>query len=321
MWGVIHAQKKYPTTARSMALECGSVMHEVFGAARVWQLSCVQELDRHAQATGERLFTKKRWRPCWKAAEAHDDPRESLLELCFAVLHSSGYQDDSNDRNRTMTNMELAAIEYVNEILPRMENWPIYVEDEKNPQSMVGIEQVFDVVLLFEDGKEIRHIGTIDGLVRGGSKNEYHLDENKTAARLSEGWRASFDLKHQVTAYCAASTAVFGFRTMKARVIGLKIPPSHKGGDCDVVFPIERTEDMFQHWADWVREGVEVFESHKGSDFERATRRTHSCNRFFRSCSLLPFCCDTAQGRQLAYRDLMVPVDPSPSERAIQEMM
>ena len=32
-----------------------------------------------------------------------------------------------------------------------MDNWPIYVEDEGNPQSLVGIEQVFDVVLTYED--------------------------------------------------------------------------------------------------------------------------------------------------------------------------
>lgn len=305
-----------------MALECGSAMHEVFGAARVWQLGVVQGLEKHSHYAGERLFGRKRWKACWKTASGTtDDNREQLLELCFAVLHSSGYQDNPDDRNRTMTNMELAAIAYVDEILPRMENWPIYVEDVKNPSSMVGIEQVFDVVLVYEDGKEVRYIGTIDGLVQKSATGEYHLDENKTAARLSEGWRNSFDLKHQVTGYSAASTAVFGFRVMRARVIGLKIPPSNKGEDCNVVFPIERTEDMFQHWATWVREGVEVFESHKGDQFEGATRRTHSCNRFFRSCSLLPFCCDTAEGRQLAYHDLMVPTDPSPSERAIQEMM
>ena len=37
-WGVVHAQRKYQSDARSMALECGSLMHEVFGAVRVWQL-------------------------------------------------------------------------------------------------------------------------------------------------------------------------------------------------------------------------------------------------------------------------------------------
>lgn len=248
------------------------------------------------------------------------DERDQLLELCFGVLQTSGWKDDEKDSTRTMTNMELASIIYADEHLPKMENWPIYVEDEANPQSCVGIEQVFDVVLTYEDNMEIRYVGTIDGLVIKKATGNYYLDENKTAARLGDAWRNAFDMRHQITGYCAASTTVFGFDkpVYRSRVTGLRIKPTNKGEDVYPFEPIERTVESIDHWATWVRENVEEYERYK-DDFEHATRRTHSCNRYFRPCSLLPFCSDTAEGRQLAFNELMVPADPSPSERAVAE--
>jgi hypothetical protein len=299
-----------------MALECGSAMHEMFGAVRVWQLSEVQKLPDHAQYTGKRLFGAGRWNKCWKHCMSHTDQREQLLELCFAILSSGGWKDDDNDRTRTMTNMELATIVYVDERFYGFENWPIYVEDEKNPQSMVGIEQVFDVTLTYEDGKEIRYIGTIDGCIIKAATNQHYLDENKTAVRLGQGWRDTFDMKHQITGYCAASTSVFGFRILKSRVTGLRIGQGSKAEDVYPFEPLERTWDSIQHWGTWVREMVETYEKYK-DDFENATRYTHSCNRYFRPCSLLSFCADSPEGRQVAFSESMVDAEPSPSERAV----
>lgn len=315
---MVHNQKKYPTEARSMALEAGSVMHEMFGAVRIWQLHYVQKLPEHAREVGKRLFGAQRWSKCWSYCVNHTDERESCMELCFAILASSGWKDDEKDNVRTMTNMELSTIIYIDERLPRLENWSIYVEDEKNPKCMVGIEQVFDVVLTFEDNVEYRYVGTIDGLIRKEATKEYFLDENKTAARIDTAWRNSFDMRHQVTGYCAASTSVFGFRTLRSRVTGLRIKPANRGEDVYPFEPIERTEDAIQHWATWLREHAETYERFK-DDFEHATRYTHSCSRFFRPCSLLSFCSDTAAGRQVAFHESMVRADPSPSERAVAD--
>jgi hypothetical protein len=301
-----------------MALEAGSAMHEMFAAARLWQLMVIQKLPLHTMYNGKRIFGAKRWQQCWEHCVSHTDPRDQLLELCFAVLHSGGWKDNPSDATRTMTSMELSTIVYVDERLPSIENWSIYVEDPRNPQAMVGIEQVFDVVLTYEDGREIRYIGTIDGLVKNENRGEYVLDENKTAIRIGEGWRNAFDMRHQVTGYCAASTSVFGFKVLRSRVTGLKIKPTNRGDDVYAFEPIERTEDSIQHWAIWVREMVDTYERYK-DDFENATRFTHSCNRFFRSCSLLTFCSDTADGRQIAFHKQMVPAEPSPSERAVSE--
>src|SRR4249920_3740071 len=181
-WGVVHLQKRYPSGARSMALEAGELMHQVFAAVRIWQLAEIQKLPLHASHTGQRIFGVVRWGNVWDYAMKHTDPRDQLLELCFAVLRSSGWQDSESDSTRTMTNMELATIIYCDEQLPKMENWPIYVEERANPRSLVGIEQVFDVVLTFDDNYEVRYIGTVDGLVRKASTGEYYVDENKTAA-------------------------------------------------------------------------------------------------------------------------------------------
>lgn len=248
------------------------------------------------------------------------DERDQLLELCFGVLGTSGWKDDERDQTRTLTNMELASITYADEHLPKMENWPIYVEDQANPQSVVGIEQVFDVVLTYEDNREIRYVGTIDGLVIKAATGEYYLDENKTASRLGSGWRDAFDMRHQITGYCAASTSVFGFDkpVYKSRVTGLRIKPMNKGEDVYPFEPIARTWESIQHWGTWVREMAETYERYQ-NDYEHATRFTHSCNRYFRPCSLLSFCADTAEGRQLAFNELMVAADPSPSERAVSE--
>jgi hypothetical protein len=303
-----------------MALECGELMHQVFAAVRIWQLSKIQKLDLHAQATGKRIFKSHRWNMCWNRCLTQTDERDQLLELCFSVLATSGWKDDEKDTTRTMTNMELASICYADEHLPKMENWPLYVEDTTNPQSMVGIEQVFDVVLTFEDNREIRYVGTIDGLVIKKSTGDYYLDENKTASRLSDAWRNAFDTRHQLTGYCAASTSVFGFPVYRSRVTGLRIKPTNKGEDVYPFEPVIRKWDDIQHWATWVREMAETYEKYK-DDYEHATRFTHSCNRYFRPCSLLSFCADAdgAAGRKLAFEELMVQADPSPSERAVTE--
>src|SRR4249919_2240260 len=154
-WGVVHAQRRYQTDARSMALEAGELMHKVFAAVRLWQLDKVQKLPAHAAYNGGRIFGKGPWGKMWNRCVTHTDDRDSLMELCFAVLAGGGWKDLETDRTRTMTNMELSTIEYINERLEGMDNWPIYVEDETNPQSLVGIEQVFDVVLTYDDNYEI----------------------------------------------------------------------------------------------------------------------------------------------------------------------
>lgn len=297
-----------------MALEAGATMHQVFAAVRIWQLEHVQKLPKHALFTAERIFGKERWRGILKQCDSHND-REQLLQLAFAVLHSSGWEDDLRDKNRTMSNMELSSVHYIDERIHWMEDWPVYVKSKQNHRQQVGVEQVFDVTVLYEDDKKIRFIGTIDGLVINKRDGKYYLDENKTANRLDDGWRQSFDMSMQVTGYCASCTVVFGFPVYRSRVTGVTIKPGKE--EPYVGEPIERDEYSFRVWARWLRWTVELHEEFK-DDFENAPRFAHSCNRYFRPCALIPFCCDTPEGRKEQFEQ-MVPVTPSPSEQAIME--
>lgn len=296
-------------------------MHEVFSAIRVWQLHTIQHLPKHADAVAERLFGKSRWAEARSAGADADSQRDSLLNTAFSILHSTGYYDEPSDTARTITNMELATITYIDAVLPNMDNWPIWVEDVKRPKGRVGIELAFDVTLLFDDHFRVRYIGTIDALCESHrhDRKRFFLDENKTASRLDEGWRRSFEMSNQVTGYCAASTTVFGFPVFNARIQGLKLKQS--GYDANY-YPAEvaRDEVAIRHWARWLRWTVEHLQDpFANGNFEDAPRFTHSCNRYFRPCSLISFCNDTPEGRIEQWNE-MVPTPPSPSERAIAEM-
>lgn len=315
VWGIVHGQRKYDTTSRSMALECGETMHQMFAAVRIWQLEHVQGLKRHAKATANRIFGKDRWKRMIDQVDFSLDEREQLMQLGFAALHTSGYEDNPDDDIRTLSNMELATINYVDEQLPKMEGWPIWIANRKDPNSAVGIEQVFDAILEYEDGKLIRFIGTLDGLVLDAYRdNRITLDENKTASRLDDAWKFSFDLSHQITGYLACGSALFGLQIEHARVTGLKIKPTNRGED---VYPlvVSRTPDSIIHWTRWVRHTVDLADLYQ-DDYENAPRFTHSCNRYFRPCSLVPFCTDTKEGRVEQFAQ-MVPIEGSPSERSV----
>jgi hypothetical protein len=290
-------------------------MHEVFAAVRLWQLMTRMGLKRHAKVNGERLFGSARWNEVIGATDWELDEREQLLQFAFAVLHSGKFFDDPSDDVRTISNMEMATIVYVDEQLPKMDNWPIWVADKKDPNCLVGVEQVFDVVLYYEDGRAIRFAGTIDGLVldlhRGGRPT---LDENKTASRLDDGWIMSFDMSHQVTGYLTAASTYFGFGIAHSRIQGLKVKPSGRGDD-KYVKVVSRTADSVRTWAAWFRHTVELFEAYK-DDWEHAPRYTHSCNRYFRPCSLVQFCGDTPDGRIEQWASMEKPPG-SPTEQAI----
>jgi hypothetical protein len=301
-----------------MALEAGEVLHQVFAAVRIWQLKNVQKLSKHAEFTAARIFGTGRWKACELEADAtalvKKNPRDHLLALCFAVLESSGFVDDPSDQNRTMNNMKLASIHYADEWMKKMENWPIFVENKKDPKSRVGIEQHFDVVLEFGDGRKIRYIGTIDGLNHSKPRGmALFLDENKSAIRLDVGWKMAFYMSHQITGYCAASTTVFGFPVFDVRVNGLKVKPSQ--GEDVYTLETKRSDYKIQEWGRWMRHSVEMYERYE-NDWENAPLYTHSCNRFFRPCSLLSFCDDSPEGRKEQW-DQMVPASWSPSERAV----
>lgn len=322
-----------------MALEAGSQMHEVFSAVRLWQVMYKQQLVSHANYAGDRLFPEDRWLNAINRANeelrvTHTKPlqesnyRDHLMSLTFAILHGGPFYDDPADNIRTIENMEKATIGYVDHRLRLMDAWPIWIEDKtaRGVKKRIGVEQVFDVVLEYSDGKVLRYIGTIDGLTLRVRNNLVHLEENKTASRLDDGWRESFKIANQVTAYCASVTSAFGIDVWNCYVTGVKIKPGAYG-DNIVDFVVPRTPAAVLTWGNWVRWTVEaLYEPYIGDrmgettpNFEDVPRFTHSCNRYFRPCNMIPFCDDTPEGR-LAQWEQMVEAELSPSEKAVQEI-
>lgn len=303
-----------------MALEAGELMHKMFAAVRIWQLIRRQGLADHGIQTALRIYGQNAWDKIVEKSKSYSD-RDELLALCFAVLHESGWEDDPRDSIRTMSNMEVATIEYADERLRAMDQFPIWVSNQFDSNSMVGIEQVFDVVLMYEDEYKIRYIGTIDGLVIDLDRDDLPtLEDNKTASRLDSGFQNAIFMKYQFTGYLACSTAVFGLQVFNGRVLGVKIKRTNTGENY-VSLPLSRDYDAFAKWGTDIRWFVQnMYEPFGDDGYEDAPRFTHSCNRFFRPCSLIPFCSDTPEGRKIAFEQEMVPVTPSPSERAILEV-
>ena len=298
-----------------MALEAGEAMHQFFAAMRLWQLEVIQKLPDHAKAAGIRIFGPARYTGMRKAMAESKSQVDQVANIAHFILHSSGFHDDPNDAVRTISNMETSAMEYAKYTLPYIKSWPIWVADKKNPEKPIGIEQVFDVVIEYEDGGMVRFIGTLDGILCNAERNmQITMAENKTAARMDKGWIQSFLMRHQVTGYIACGQALFGIDMWHARIYGCKIKPTFRGEDVHVE-PVKRDAEAVAHWANWVRLQSDLFEAYR-ENWEQAERRTHSCNRFFRPCSLIPFCADTSTGRIEQWAQMIEAV-PSPSERAI----
>lgn len=298
-WGILrysmHKTMSVPASQggqRQMALECGSAAHEVFAAVRLWQLRHHQSKVALADFHGPRLFGSARYEQMLEAIRnrSNEDERVQSLAFCLSALETSGFYDDPRDRRRTMTNLEEACIAYIDRW-----DWnrmPVWIRDENDPQSDIGIELPFDVVLSFvlEDDttREYRFIGKADGLhTRNG---ELYLHENKTASRLDEAWQQSFLLSSQVTGYCLALGVWAGDSISKAEIFGMSIPlPKNYDFGGIVRESVSRYTHHFERWFNWFLHTVELERLYADNPVD-APKYTHSCNRYFRPCSMIPFC-------------------------------
>lgn len=292
-WGIIRyvKHKQMPGAGRAMALEAGAAAHEVFAALRLWQLWKTQGLWSHFQHHAKRLFGEDRFMQMMaKLAEVeNEDERTQCIHFCLEALYTSGFYDDPNDKKRTLTNLEESCIAYIDRW-----HWndPVWVQDENDPTSLVGVEVPFDLVVEYEfaDGtvKRYRFVGKIDGIHVRNSEPTLH--ENKTASRLDEAWRQSFNMSSQITGYALATTTIIQQPVTRAEVFGLTIPlpktVQYGGYSRDVV----RREDFkYHHWFNWFLHTVSIAEAYE-DDVANAPQYTHSCNRYFRPCSLMAYC-------------------------------
>lgn len=322
-WGILRYMlgKKLPETKRAMALELGAAMHEAFAAVRLVQLAW-QGKKEHALHHAQRLFKDDdrvaNVREMLTEGDYNGAFQDLAVEVGMYALHSSGFEDDPWDKRRTLSNAEVALLHYV-------DWWPydrhhVWTRSQ-NPTDLIGIENIVDIVITykFHFGSmrkcdefltrlqehqhhaqvfravrdytilvDVRYIGRVDGLHVYPNQG-LMLHENKTGARLTEQWEQSFEMSHQPTGYSAAMSLLTGEDVSSGRILGLQIPLPTNVIDGIHDVPITRTHDSVTQWLIWVWYSMELYWRY-GIDPIDAPKFTHSCNRYFRTCSMLPFC-------------------------------
>lgn len=295
-WGLIRydQHKRMPGEGRSTALEMGTAAHVAFAAIRFFQLL---EFGRETygskyrqsvvDAAGARVLGKDFYSACLRIFKSKEDQRRRVNAIAIYAANNAGYYDDPSDKRRTISNLENSLIAYIDR-LPLTERIP-YVDWSSG---FVGVEVGCDVVVSFYENDdlhtEIRFTGKIDGVVLDGGTVQ--IDDNKTASRLDKSWEDSLALAHQFTGYMMAVEAMIGKPISEGMVRGMMVPlpkTYDMGGLANI--PIERDEWRKREWYRWVWNTLGTYFQHK-DDPLNAPEYTHSCNRYFRSCSFIPLC-------------------------------
>ena len=294
-WGIVRYQmhKTIPSTGRAMALEAGTAMHDVFAWVRLCTLGNQMEdkppefVDELLAYHGRRLFGEARYDQIRDAARDADDLLDATRRGAIAVLDTSGFYDDPRDKRRTMSNLEECAYAYIGRW-----RWDhlVWVRDSSQ-YSDVGIEIPFDVVVEV-DGTDIppfRLTGRIDGIHFDGL-GRLTIHDNKTASRLGDAWSQSQEVSHQYTGYVVAASVFAQQAVQCCDVLGLAIPlpKTYDYGGFDRV-PMTREQHHIKRWLHWLTHTVQMTREWKDDPYN-APKYSHSCNRYYRPCSMIPFC-------------------------------
>lgn len=313
-WGLVRygLHKIMPGAGRAMALEAGGASHECFSAVRLYQFwkhdiepndtTMLAAVDFH----GERLFGRRRFEQMKSVINETSVERTNVVNFALEALYTSTFYDSDQDKRRTVSNIAEAMIVYIDRF--DMKRYPIWVRDREDPKTDIGIENTFDVVVTIKykasstdmPGQTRSHIlirrlhGSLDALVFNGVA--VMVDENKTGARLDDAWLAQWRLSHQITGYCLAGHVITGVECNKARVVGMRIPIGKVLFEGIRIEQVNRAPFQYTDWAIWFLHSVTMFEQYK-DNVSKAPRYTHSCNRYFRPCSLIAYCDQDEQER------------------------
>ena len=311
-WGIIryHNHMAMPGAGRAMALEAGSAMHECFSVVRLIQLGHIQGqcMREHMHFHGIRLFGEQRWATIisgWNDLDLSISMRNAALEC----LSTAGYVDDIYDRRRTYTNLETALLYYVQRW--DSSRYPIWIEDVNDPTAWVGIEIPFAIKVsahgCVDDGDYLIHefiyTGRVDGL-HTDRDGALIVQENKTASRLDDAWRMSFEMSHQVTGYSVAASLWCGQSVERALIIGLTIPLPRMMTDGMAIEQVKRPDYMKAAWLKWLEYTIGVMLPHV-DDPINAPKHTHSCNRYFRPCAFIPLCASDPEEQKLIFSEMV----------------
>ncbi len=293
---------RMPNTKRAMALEAGSTSHEGFAAVRLYQYKTQQAKTEVQRANvafhGLRLFGKDRYIRMVNVLSTGATDRTNIINFAVEAIESTDFYDDIEDNRRTMSNITESIISYVDAY--DMERYPIWIRDESDPETDIGIEIAYNIVvdieyyqgeaekaLEFNTKLVCRFTGKLDGLHWNRSK--LLIIEEKTGARLDENWLSQWILSHQITGYCLAAGTFTGEPCNQALVSGMRIPIGKIPAEGIRKELVPRNQYMFERWANWFVTSVKT-EQQWADDVLNAPMYTHSCNRYFSTCQFLPFC-------------------------------
>lgn len=316
-WGIIRYghHKTMPGFGRAMALEAGKTMHECFSAIRLMALSREQDLPEHAAYVGRKLFGDRY--DAIITDSFTDTWEDSARNAALSCLETSGYQDDMFDKRRTYVNLETAILFYTMQYPVR--RYPVWVADRNDPTALVGIEIPFALHIDFENEHTppCIYTGRVDGLHTNGTDvTDLLIQENKTASRLDDAWRMSFEMAHQVTGYTIAASVVSNHLVERALVMGLSLPLPRDTGKGYTTTHVTRKQFMRDSWELWLWHTVNTYNVYYSRPTD-APMYTHACNRYFRPCAFIPLCATDPQDRKHIFEHDMVKDEWTPLDEVI----
>lgn len=325
-WGLIHSVygKRFMSNDRAMPLEAGKAMHDMFAAVRMFELMEHQatgtdgpRIPDFIDAHGRKLFKSQMYQDRWDEAlqifDQQDDFDTRRMRFGLHMLETSGFHDNPDDRRRTQTNLETAAITYIDRY-PKLR----YIPVTDAATGFVGVEVGFDIVL--PTNPRIRFVGKVDGLCHDMMNNaDKRVQENKTGARIDRVWADAFVIGHQVTGYCVSMSVLLNELVKDAVIWGtqIPIPKSSAYGDGHARQPVDRNERQMREWLEWVQATLDMVRPYLPELFQftrgeqgvlhptTSPMFTHSCNRYFRSCSLIPLCVEEPDMRKHIFENEM----------------
>jgi hypothetical protein len=317
-WGLInswHGKHLSKGVDRVLPLEAGRAMHDVFACVRFFDLLVAHSKTAKTDNSNSleyytaykrindyatKLFATAEYPDRWERALTYKDSGEDditrCMQMCLNLLETSGYYDDARDNKRTMANLENAAINYIQRY-PLGRFIPIMTDKH------IGVEVPFDVTIYYPDDVPLmRFVGRVDGVCVDNmrpSNTTPEVHENKTGSRIDTVWSNSFDTSHQVTGYCLALSCTLDTPISNVVMWGLQIPvpKSSMYSDGIMRYPTSRDAAAFHEWQEWVMHTLYTIDKYEG-DPTNAPMYTHSCNRYFRSCPLIPFCCESDRDKR-----------------------
>lgn len=336
MYGItryVH-NKVFTINEREMALECGELCHNCFAIYRACSIYYrgIKENNENLKSIGIKHIARfiqevlmdvdeaKAVEFCHELIEKAEEKTTPVAKYTIFsdfLIDNSGYYDDPDDKKRTIENIKSSLLAYLSNFLDLIIDEPVWIADETDINTKVGIEIPFDIRVDIEfeangalNVQVIHFIGKLDGIhVRKDGSLIIH--ENKTASRLDDSWVGQWYNSHQITGYCLAGSYFTEQNCMQARVLGMQIPVPKYNGYAFRTERVDRETHYFEDWARWVLTVHQVIEEYKDHP-EIAPKNTHACCKYYKQCAFTYLCVNSAEERKRIINEEMIEHEWSP---------